>query len=78
MVYSLCLLWRLFPRAFQAKLLDCVAQYSLEYVTLEHGSALCEDSVAAAIYRCIFLYLLFINKIEPVGVRLNLTPMGGD
>jgi hypothetical protein len=50
--------------------------WSIEYVTLDHGSALSEDNVAAAIYGCIFLYLLFISKIEPVGVRLNLTPMG--
>ena len=34
--------------------------------------------MAVAICWCIFLYLLFISKIEPVGVRLNLTPMGRD
>jgi hypothetical protein len=28
----------------------------IELFTLQHGLALCEDSVAAAIFRCIFIY----------------------
>ena len=34
--------------------------------------------MAVAIYGYIFLYLLFISKIEPVEVRFNLMPMGRD
>src|SRR5437588_10826518 len=49
---------------------------SIEQLRLQHGLALCEDSVAVAICWCIFLYLLFISKIEP-GKHLLLAKESG-